>query len=115
VVRQYASSHLDSDASGRHETRDHHDNYYLNFAFEHERKPKSSAQQAAMRDMTVELDNLRAAWDWSIQRGRFELIGKAVRPFGWYFEIAGLLRMASSHWNCLFRRRAASHAKVRRF
>jgi len=45
-----------------------------------------------MREMTLELDNLRTAWEWGIKHGKFEAIGKAARSFGWFFEVAGLLR-----------------------
>jgi tetratricopeptide (TPR) repeat protein len=41
--------------------------------------------------MTLEFDNMRTAWDWGIRREKFELIGRAVRSFGWYFEVAGLI------------------------
>ncbi len=91
VIRQYAQAHLDEDRPRCLETCDRHSEYYLQLAFEYERKLKSASQQAAMRDMTLELDNLRAAWDWGITRGKFESIGKAVRAFGWYFEVAGLI------------------------
>ncbi len=91
VIRQYALARLDEDESRYLETRDRHSEYYLNLASAYERKLKSADQQTAMREMTVELDNLRAAWDWGIERGQFEFIGRVVRSFGWYFEVAGLI------------------------
>jgi predicted ATPase/DNA-binding XRE family transcriptional regulator/uncharacterized protein HemY len=91
VIRQYALARLAEGEARRVETCDHHSEYYLNLAAEYERKLKSASQQAAMRDMTVELDNMRAAWDWGIKRGQFESIGRTVRSFGWYFEVAGLI------------------------
>jgi predicted ATPase/DNA-binding XRE family transcriptional regulator len=91
VVRQYALAHLDEDESRRVETRDRHSEYYLYLAAGYERKLKSASQQAAMRDMTIESDNMRAAWEWAIRRERFEPIGRAVRSFGWYYEVAGLI------------------------
>ena len=91
VIRQYALTRLDEDESRYVETRDRHSEYYLCLASAYERKLKSASQQTAMREMTVEQDNLRAAWDWGIKRGQFESIGGAVRAFGWYFEVAGLI------------------------
>lgn len=91
VIRQYALARLDEDESRYLETRDRHSEYYLNLASAYERKLKSADQQTAMREMTVELDNLRAAWEWGIEREQFEFIGRAVRAFGWYFEVAGLI------------------------
>lgn len=91
VIRQYALAHLNEDQSRYLETCDRHSEYYLRLAFENEKKLKSASQQAAMRDMSLELDNMRTAWDWGIRRGKFEPIGRAVRSFGWYFEVAGLI------------------------
>jgi len=42
--------------------------------------------------MTTELDNLRSAWKWGIEGRKFQSIGKAVRSFGWFYEISGLIR-----------------------
>jgi predicted ATPase/DNA-binding XRE family transcriptional regulator len=92
VIRQFASSHLEDDQARCHETCDLHSKYYLKLASEYERKLKSASQQAAMRDMSLELDNLRTAWEWGIRNGKFESIGRAVRSFGWFFEVSGLIR-----------------------
>jgi predicted ATPase/DNA-binding XRE family transcriptional regulator len=91
VIRQYALARLDEDESCRVEPRDRHSEYYLYLAAGYERKLKSASQRSAMRDMTLELDNIRAAWEWAIKRGKPESIGRAVRSFGWYFEVAGLI------------------------
>ena len=92
VIRQYASSRLDEDEACCLEPRDLHSEYYLKLASEYEKKLKSASQQAAMREMTLELDNMRIAWNWGIKRSKFESLGKAVRSFGWFFEVSGLLR-----------------------
>lgn len=91
VIRQYALAHLDEDVPRCFDTFDRHSEYYLYLAAEYEKKLKSATQQAAIRDLTVELDNLRAAWDWGIKHRKFEAVGKAVRSFGWYFEVSGLI------------------------
>jgi len=92
VIRQYASSRLDEDETRCLESCDLHSEYYLKLASEYEKKLKSASQQAAMRDMTLELDNMRTAWDWGIKRRNFEYLGRAVRAFGWFFEVSGLHR-----------------------
>jgi tetratricopeptide (TPR) repeat protein len=91
VIRQYALARLDEDESRYLETRDRHSECFLRLASAYERKLKSASQQTAMYEMTIELDNLRAAWDWGIKRGNFGSISRAVRAFGWYFEVAGLI------------------------
>jgi predicted ATPase/transcriptional regulator with XRE-family HTH domain len=101
VIRQYASSHLEYDNARCRETCSLHSEYYLTFASEYERKLKSASQQAAMRDMSLELDNLRTAWEWGIGNAKFESIGKAVRSFGWFFEVSGLIREGIDHLELL--------------
>ena len=91
VIRQYALAHLDEDYARGQEIRDRHSEYYLRLASEYETKLKSASQQTAVRELTLELDNLRTAWEWGIRRKNFANIAKAVRAFGWYFEIAGLI------------------------
>lgn len=92
VIRQYAASHLDEDQARCLETCDRHSEYYLHLASEYEKKLKSASLQAAVREMTTELDNLRIAWNRGIKGGKYESIGGAVRSFGWFFEVSGLLR-----------------------
>lgn len=92
VIRQYAMTHLDEDRSRCLETCDRHCDYYLNMASGYERKLKSGSQQAAMRALTLELDNLRTAWSFAIKHRKFECIDRAVRSFGWFFEVSGLIR-----------------------
>lgn len=92
VIRQYALSHLEADEACCHRTCELHCHYYLDFAADYESKLKSGLQPTAMHEMTAELDNLRAAWDWGIKHRKFESLGRAVRAFGWYYEVSSMIR-----------------------
>jgi tetratricopeptide (TPR) repeat protein len=92
VIRQYAYSHLEENEACCRQACDRHSAYYLNFAAEYESKLKSAPQQIAMHEMTAELDNLRAAWDWGIKNKKFDLLAGSVRAFGWYYEVSGMIR-----------------------
>lgn len=92
MIRQYAYSHLEEIEPCCHQTCDRHSDFYLNFVSKYESKLKSAAQQTAMHEMTAELDNLRAAWDWGIKNKKFDTLGGAVRAFGWYYEVSGMIR-----------------------
>ena len=91
VIRQYASSHLADDSHGP-ETVERHCEYYLSFARGHEKSLKSASQQEAVRQLTDEIDNIRAAWTWAIRHEKYAELGQAARSLGWYFEVAGLYR-----------------------
>jgi predicted ATPase/transcriptional regulator with XRE-family HTH domain len=90
VIRQYALSHL-NDHPYYAEVYERHCEYYLTLVGKHEKSLKSAYQQEAMRELSVEIDNIRAAWAWAIKRQKFSELGLAGRAYGWYFEIAGLL------------------------
>ena len=92
VIRQYTKARLNENSSALNETCDHHSEYFLLYIREREKSLKSGAQQDAMRELTREMDNLRAAWSWAIERNQFLLLGSAVRGLGWMFEVSGLLR-----------------------
>lgn len=92
AIRQYAYSHLEEAEPCCRQTCDRHSDFYLNFAAEYESKLKSALQQISMREMTAELDNLRAAWEWGIKNKKFETLGRSVRAFGWYYEVSGMIR-----------------------
>ena len=91
VIRQYAQSHLQEDPSYQ-DTYQRHCEYYLTFARQHTQLLKTAAQQEIVRQLTVEIDNLYAAWIWAVEHGQFALLEQAVRCAGWYFEIVGWYR-----------------------
>ncbi|MGE5123735.1 MAG: ATP-binding protein [Acidobacteriaceae bacterium] len=90
VIRQYASSHLD-DHSSYSEAYERHCEYYLALLAGYEKSLKSGQQQAAMWELSEEIDNIRAAWAWAVRHEKFTQLEQAGRAYGWYFEIAGLL------------------------
>jgi predicted ATPase/transcriptional regulator with XRE-family HTH domain len=89
VIRQYTLSHLQDDPQNC-ETYQRHSEYFLNMVHERERLLKGKLQQEAIRQLTDEIDNIRSAWGWSIDRQQFDQLKMAGRGFGWYFEITGL-------------------------
>ena len=91
AVRQYASKRLEEDRASCHAARQRHSDYYMGFAAAREVRLKGAAQQEAIRELTVEVDNLRAAWEWGVENGHFETVGKAARAFGWYYEVTSLI------------------------
>jgi len=92
VVRQYALSYLVQDPQDEVATRDRHSDFYLALLRDREQDLKGAAQREAIRDLTDEIDNLRAAWTWAFQREKFALLGAALRSFGSFYDIGGWRR-----------------------
>ena len=91
VIRQYATSHLNNRPHNI-ETHTRYCEYYLTLVRKRECLLKSDAQQEAIRQLTGEIDNIRAAWVWAIEHKKLDQLEQAGRGFGWYFEITGLYR-----------------------
>lgn len=90
VVRQYALSHLAKDEAARTAVHDRHCEFYLTLLRDLEKALKGDDQQSAIRELTEDMDDLRVAWRWAVQREKFEVLGPAVRCFGLLHDIRGL-------------------------
>jgi tetratricopeptide (TPR) repeat protein len=100
LVRRYGRDKLDAlPADEDAETPgaqvgDRHSRYIATFLEAREadllgRRPKEASQE-----ILQEMDNVRAAWRWAVERGNVEIIGDCVRaieevtePRGWYHEV----------------------------
>jgi len=90
VIRQYLQAFLADDEQRIH-IHDRHCDYYLTLLRDREGTLKSPAQQSVIRELAIEMDNIRAAWSWAVERRKFAILGQALRSFGWLCDIAGWL------------------------
>jgi len=100
LLRQYAAIRLREDPQAKMSARDRHTAYYLAFWRERETALKGAGQREALRELTAEIDNFRAAWEWAITRSHFATLYESLRAFlllydlrGWYAE--GIERIES--------------------
>ena len=56
-----------------------HGRYYLTFFGQADERLRSSAQRETLAELTAEMDNFRAAWDWAVTHGEFALIEQTMR------------------------------------
>lgn len=91
VVRQYSLGYLADDPDAD-TTRDRHSDYYLSLLRSRERDLKGPAQRTALLQLTEEIGNIRAGWAWAVARENFQLIGSALRSYGWMCEVGGRLQ-----------------------
>lgn len=91
VIRQYAYSYLSDDAECE-DICDLHLKYYLGLLQKQEKALKGANQLEAIGELTVEIDNVRAAWAWAIERQMFSTLGKMLRSYTWLCTVVGWLR-----------------------
>ncbi len=66
LVRQYASSKLASIPREQENMQERHSNFYLAFLQEREPMLRNSHQKDALVELTAEMNNIWAAWEWSV-------------------------------------------------
>jgi predicted ATPase/transcriptional regulator with XRE-family HTH domain len=89
LVRQYAARHLREDMQFEASTRDRHSAYYLTLWHESENKLKSAKRQEVLRELTMEIDNFRTAWDWATYQKHFRGLGACLRAFLIVYDLRG--------------------------
>jgi predicted ATPase len=88
LVRQYCESMLDEVQTvvGQGESqrvRDLHSEYYAGFLDEREARLKGWGQKEALESILEDMGNIRAAWDWAVERGNVEALGKCAESLFW--------------------------------
>lgn len=85
LLRQYAEQKLD--ASGVAEkTRQVHMNYYLDAIAQREANLKGHRQLEALKEIEVDLENVRVAWNWAVFTQSMEKIDEALEGLSLFFE-----------------------------
>jgi predicted ATPase/DNA-binding XRE family transcriptional regulator len=90
MVHQFASTRLLDDPDDFQRTHDKHCSYYLGLVQQKETDLRSNRKKAALAELTVEMDNISAAWHWAIEQHRLSEIRKASSGLMWYFELRSL-------------------------
>ena len=71
LIRQIAASKLANDPEEMRVAQEIHSLYYLGLLEEQGVRLQSHQQKEAVAELTADMDNIRAAWDWSIANGEF--------------------------------------------
>jgi tetratricopeptide (TPR) repeat protein len=85
LLRQYAAGKLDEDGSVRKEANDRHAEYFADLLYKREAAIIGGEQKEAL----LEMDNIRSAWRWAVQRGKAAEILKSLHSLKRLYEIQG--------------------------
>ena len=93
LIRQFAAEQFAKHPEERVATQVRHGSYYLAYFGQADARLRSSVQRETLAELTAEMDNFRAAWEWAISSGEFALVEQTLRTFtmlydtrGWYQE-----------------------------
>ena len=92
LIRQFAAEHFAQRPEEQAATQERHSSYYLTWFSHEDERLRSSAQREALAELTAEMDNFRAAWDWAVTHGEFALIEQTLRAFARLYDTRGWLQ-----------------------
>ncbi len=102
LLRQYADGKLRADPPQFGEAQARHCEYYVDFLRAREAALIDARQKETQQEITVEIDNVRAAWGWTVAHQRIAALEPALegaRSFydraGWFIEAVELFGAAA--------------------
>jgi diguanylate cyclase (GGDEF)-like protein len=93
TVRRFVEEKLNANPGRSTETRQQHTLYYLSALRDLEPrllKGDSKAAVGILSELAAEIWNIRAAWDWAIERAMEDAIGNALESLSIFYETRGL-------------------------
>lgn len=110
VIRRHAMARLSERAAELAELRAGHASTMARWLAREEARLKGHAQRQAVQAISVEMENLRAAWQWAIEQRDAAIFLTMAHPIAWFWELMGWWREAAS---MLEQARAALHPLAR--
>ena len=89
LIRQFAAERLAERPEEQSATQVCHGRYYLEYFSQAEGRLRSSAQLEALAELSAEMDNFRAAWDWAVAHGDYNSIEQTLRVFWLLYDTRG--------------------------
>ncbi|MBP6472400.1 MAG: tetratricopeptide repeat protein [Chloroflexi bacterium] len=93
LLRLYVVGKLDEEV--RTAVQDRHATYYAAFLQKRRSLLQEREQLAALAEIGAEIDNVRAAWRWAVERGDIEVIRSVIDPLFLFYDIRGWLQEGS--------------------
>jgi predicted ATPase len=89
LLRQYAAEKLLEGPAEWETAHSQHSAYFAAFVEERGEALKGAGQQDALAELRAEIENVRAAWDWAVERGQFPLLDQALEGLCRFYEWRG--------------------------
>lgn len=96
LVARYAMSRLADAPEIEAEVREKHSNYYLGFLIKNFGRLGDALDENLLRVFTLDIENIRLAWDWAVAHDRIDLVSAASVAMMRYHELRGLFTDAQA-------------------
>jgi predicted ATPase len=91
LLRQFGAERLAASPTDEAATRDRHCNYYAAFLNDKETDLIGPKQGQAFAEIEVEIDNVRAAWNWAVAQAKFDEMEQLMESLCEFYRIRGKL------------------------
>ncbi|MBE7553081.1 MAG: tetratricopeptide repeat protein [Anaerolineales bacterium] len=78
LLRQFAGEKLQAAPPEQVQAQERHSTYYAAFMQRREAALKGAQPQADLAEISVEIENVRAGWNWAVEQDRVEIIAQAL-------------------------------------
>jgi predicted ATPase/class 3 adenylate cyclase/Flp pilus assembly protein TadD len=92
IVRLFALRKLQFTAREYEAVQNRHEEYYTTYVQQHLADLKGIRQKEALAEITAEIDNVRAAWQWAAARRDIAGLDRAAECLWLYYEYRGALQ-----------------------
>jgi predicted ATPase len=90
LLRQYGGGRLSEALGEEEQSRDRHCAFYAQFLQARESPLEGTDQRQALDQIAAEIENVRVAWDWALDRDRIEEIDRSLGSLAEFYRIRAL-------------------------
>ncbi len=108
LLRQYLIKKLEENPARELAVRENFCQYYSDFLSQREKYWRAGRQHEILSDISEEIDNIRAAWQWSIDQSHWSLIVHYVESLFFFYDLRGLVQEGAESFAAAAERLAAS-------
>ncbi len=87
LLRRYTEERLKEDVQQYEQTRERHGEYYARFLEERKGTLLGAQQREVLKQISEELENVRASWRWAVEPWRAEELEKALESLYLFYDL----------------------------
>jgi predicted ATPase/DNA-binding SARP family transcriptional activator len=87
LLWQYAAEKLAETPQEKEKIQDLHGHYYAAFLHERAARLKGGQQRESLAEIGLEIENIRAAWRWAVERGQINSLDQALESLFHFYDM----------------------------